>query len=319
MIYLIIITILSILFAIYCFRNKRKYDIEIEKQNKSLRKENQILTQQFEKLEDELDDLTRKEKEVGYQIEDKLSYLTSIEDGIKKTQDNQKELCQEAFNNWWNLLEKNYQEKEAEYNLLTSNLEKSYADAQQKILQDLQLVRAELDKIEATRAAAIEAQRKEKEISEQLSFYCLSVTPNELDDIKRLERVKQDLHNPRILSMLIWQTYWQKPMTKLCNDVLGASAVTGIYKITNQLTGECYIGQSVNVPDRWKQHAKCGCAIDTPAGNKLYKAMIEDGIWNFSWELLEQCSREELDEKEKFYINLYKSYDFGYNSTKGNN
>lgn len=46
--------------------------------------------------------------------------------------------------------------------------------------------------------------------------------------------------------------------------------------------------------------------------------MQEDGIWNFSWELLEKCSREELDEKEKFYINLYKSYDYGYNSNRGN-
>ena len=30
--------------------------------------------------------------------------------------------------------------------------------------------------------------------------------------------------------------------------------------------------------DRWKQHAKCGLGIDTPAANKLYKAMQEDGI-----------------------------------------
>ena len=65
---------------------------------------------------------------------------------------------------------------------------------------------------------------------------------------------------------------------------------------------------------RWKDHAKCGLGIDTPSSNKLYKAMLEDGIWNFSWELIEQCSKEELNEKEKFYINMYKSYDYGYNS-----
>jgi hypothetical protein len=46
--------------------------------------------------------------------------------------------------------------------------------------------------------------------------------------------------------------------------------------------------------------------------------MIEDGIWNFSWELLETCSKEELDKKEKYYIELYDSKNYGYNITQGN-
>lgn len=318
MIYLIIITIVSILFAFYCLFNKRKYDIEIDEKNKLLSNKNQILSDQCRNLENELDSLTHKEQDLRQKIDEKVDYYMIVEDNINKKVRNQKELSEEAFNNWWELLEKKYEEKEREYEILNSNLEKGYADAQQKAMYDLEQVKAELDKMEATRAAAIEAKRKEKEISEKLSFYCLSINPNELDDIKRLERVKIDLHEPRILSMLIWKTYWQKPMTELCNNVLGLTSVTGIYKITNQLSGECYVGQAVSCSDRWKQHAKCGCGIDVPAGNKLYKAMQEDGIWNFSWELLEECLREELDEKEKFYINLYKSYDYGYNSNRGN-
>ena len=46
--------------------------------------------------------------------------------------------------------------------------------------------------------------------------------------------------------------------------------------------------------------------------------MQEEGIWNFSWELLEECPREQLNEKERYYIELYQSESFGYNSTKGN-
>ena len=80
----------------------------------------------------------------------------------------------------------------------------------------------------------------------------------------------------------------------------------------------CYIGQAVDVANRWKQHAKCGLGIDTPIGNKLYASMQKDNIWNFSWELLEECSKDQLDEKEKFYIELYQAYEYGYNSTKGN-
>ena len=118
--------------------------------------------------------------------------------------------------------------------------------------------------------------------------------------------------------MLIWQTSWRTPMTNLCNNVIGNKVKTGIYKITNHKTKECYIGQAVDLASRWNDHAKCGLGIDTPAGNKLYKAMQEYGIWNFSWEVLEVCPRDQLNEKEKYYINLYDSKNFGYNSTSGN-
>lgn len=46
--------------------------------------------------------------------------------------------------------------------------------------------------------------------------------------------------------------------------------------------------------------------------------MLEYGLDSYSWELLEECPREKLDEKEKYYINLYDAYNYGFNSTKGN-
>jgi hypothetical protein len=134
-----------------------------------------------------------------------------------------------------------------------------------------------------------------------------------------LESIKPKLNQPRILSMLIWQTFWRTPMTNLCNNVVGKTTKTGIYKITNQKTKECYIGQAVDIATRWKDHAKCGLGIDTPVGNKLYRSMQEFGIQNFSWEVLEECERKDLDEKEKYYIGLYMSKEYGFNSTKGNN
>ena len=47
--------------------------------------------------------------------------------------------------------------------------------------------------------------------------------------------------------------------------------------------------------------------------------MQKDGIENFTFELLEECSREELNKKETFYINLYQSVSYGYNSQGGVN
>lgn len=71
-----------------------------------------------------------------------------------------------------------------------------------------------------------------------------------------------------------------------------------------------------NIADRWKEHVKCGLGIDTPA-NKLYAAMQKYGVENFTFELLEDCPRAQLNEREKYYIDLYKTQEWGWNQTKG--
>ena len=133
-----------------------------------------------------------------------------------------------------------------------------------------------------------------------------------------LNKIKVSFHQPVVLNKIIWSTYFQKQTTEMCNRILGTTTKCGIYKITNLLTKQCYIGQSVNIQDRFKQHVKCGLGIDASATNKLYKAMQQDGVWNFSFELMEECSRTELNEKEKFWIQMYQSDIYGYNSTSGN-
>ena len=306
----IIITVIAVIVAIYCATNKIKIDNATNEANAEIQSK-------YEKLKTEYQDLKKDSDILVNSISQEKQQLEDIRYAVKTSLENQTEMSQKAYENFWKVLENNYKLKSEEYELLEKQLEDAYASKQLSLLRDVEKCKMELDKIRATRAAAIEAQRKEKEIKEQLAFYCLTPTNSELDDIRKLERIKLDLHNPRILSMLIWSTYFQKPMTALCNNVLGTTTVTGIYKITNQKDNMCYIGQAVDVATRWKQHAKCGLGIDTPASNKLYKAMIQDGIWNFSWELLEQCPRSDLDEKEKFYINLYQSYEYGYNSNTG--
>lgn len=174
------------------------------------------------------------------------------------------------------------------------------------------------DAIQAQMEARVAALQREQKIKENLSDYCLQVSNADLQDIETLEKIKSKLNKPRILCMLIWQTYFQKQLTTLSSKILGNKVVCGIYKITNQLNNQCYIGQSVNIKERFADHVKCGLGIDTPAGNKLYNAMQEDGIWNFSFELLEECPRDKLNQKEREYIAIYDSYNLGYNSTSGN-
>ena len=91
----------------------------------------------------------------------------------------------------------------------------------------------------------------------------------------------------------------------------------GIYRITNQINGEIYIGQSIDIQQRWKQHKQQ--AKGTRSNNKLYQAMREYGIENFLFEIIEQCkfSQQELDERQRYWIGYYNSYENGYNSTRG--
>ena len=89
-----------------------------------------------------------------------------------------------------------------------------------------------------------------------------------------MDKVFYDLTNPQ-KSIYLTEQYYSNTSI---NNILGTAVVCGIYKITNQKTNMCYIGQAADVAKRWKDHAKCGLGIDTPANNKLYKAMQEDGL-----------------------------------------
>ena len=83
----------------------------------------------------------------------------------------------------------------------------------------------------------------------------------------------------------------------------------GIYKITNTINGKVYVGQSVDINRRWRQHKNS--ELDYP----LYKAFKKYGIENFTFEVLEECTITELNERERYYIQLYDSCHFGYNQT----
>lgn len=88
----------------------------------------------------------------------------------------------------------------------------------------------------------------------------------------------------------------------------------GIYKITNTINGNCYIGQSVNIQERWKHHRYPSRGS---SHYPLYLAFDKYGIDKFTFEVIEECRPEELDEKEIFYIEKFDSYNHGYNQTKG--
>ena len=311
---LICITIIAVLVAIYCATTKKKVDTAASNANKKIYEETERLKAEYELYKTTNETILSENNKLTTQIEEGKKHLSTIQNAI----DNQQEMSSNAFKNYCDILEKRYKEVEEEHDIEIEALNTAYSNLQLKLLREADEVRSDLDKIKATRTAAIEAARREKDIESNLTFYCLDISDADKIDIAKLEALKPSLNKPRVLSMLIWQTWFQKPLKVLSANVVGATDATGIYKITNIKTKECYIGQAIHIKDRFIEHAKCGLGIDTPAGNKLYKAIQEFGLWNFSFEVLEECPREQLNEKEKYYIDLYSSYDYGYNSTRGN-
>lgn len=94
--------------------------------------------------------------------------------------------------------------------------------------------------------------------------------------------------------------------------------IIGIYMIKNLSNNKVYVGQSVNINKRWNDHK-------SKLANNKHENLHLQGSYNkygedcFEFSIICECAEKDLNEKEKFYINKYRSYmpEYGYNLTKG--
>lgn len=94
----------------------------------------------------------------------------------------------------------------------------------------------------------------------------------------------------------------------------------GIYKITNSINNKVYIGQSVNIAQRWKAHRTRPYQIHCEQyEHPLYRAIRKYGLDQFTFEVIEECKPEELNEKEIAWIQFYDATNNlkGYNLSSG--
>ena len=92
--------------------------------------------------------------------------------------------------------------------------------------------------------------------------------------------------------------------------------MVGIYKINNKINNKIYIGQTVNIEKRWYKH-KWDLNNNKHTNKHLQRAWNKYGEDNFHFSIIEECDTEELDIKEKDYIQLFDSFKNGYNRTLG--
>jgi len=161
-------------------------------------------------------------------------------------------------------------------------------------------------------SSAIEANKREEEKRIQADFYRVVIPESDLIEIAKLREVEPYLRDKEALNKVIWKVYYEKPTSDMIGRVIGATKKTGIYKITEIATGKCYVGQAIDAASRWRQHIKRGLGAEAPTRNKLYPAMKSIGVENFTFEIIEECSRDELDAKEDFWQEYFHALEFGF-------
>lgn len=308
-IFIICLVVFSLIFLsgiiIYLVYQHNQQCDKINSLQEELKKKQELDASEKQKLQDSILDLATELDDLGNEYAVLANQKKEAETEAKKALD-YKRTAEDAAHFYMETLDNEYAKKESDFDKYILNLQVQKKQAE-----------SDLNKIRASLAAGVEAQLREEEKKKKLDFYKITLSENELNDINLLFNLRSNFRNVTVLNKLIWSEYLQKKVSEMSARIVGKTDKTGIYKITNLKTQQCYIGQSVSIGERFKQHCKCGCGIGAPASNKLYTSMQQDGIWNFTFEILEECPRDQLNEKEKLWIELYQSNIYGMNSTKG--
>lgn len=92
-----------------------------------------------------------------------------------------------------------------------------------------------------------------------------------------------------------------------------AKKIIGVYKITNNVTNDFYIGSSKDVKRRWANH-KCPSALKKHPNNPMYLDMQKYGVEKFDFQILEEVEITHLKEKEQWFIETLKPTYNNYNA-----
>ena len=156
----------------------------------------------------------------------------------------------------------------------------------------------------------------EKEKQERL-FYTIQLPEEYQEDIEfLLTTVAAKVQHPDIISKLVWTEY-VKPNLEDTFKRIEIKPEPGIYKLTSLENGKCYVGKSTDVKKRIADHFKSVVGIKSIADQAVHHAILKEGFWNLQIEIIIYCDKEQLSELEKYYIEFFKSQEFGYNKNAG--
>ncbi len=274
---------------------------------------------------DELLALLQKHREEKQNLDVELVRLQEQNNGILRSiQENQDTLKHQEEN--FNSFAASYEARKAQEKQRYDNaLAAMKADFEvKKILQssayeeDIQKLTNEWENERSRYMAAIQVVQSVITEDEDAAQRHIHISESDKDDISYLmNTVVGHLSHPDVLYKLIWTEFVQRPTNEMLNYVLPQKDCAGIYKITNDRNKKAYIGRSTSVRKRLTDHIKSAVGISTIADQRIHQVMREEGLWNFTFELIEECDKEQLNEREKFYISTLQTEQLGYNQKAG--
>lgn len=302
-------------------RPKQILDQETLQKNEELKKEHSKLVAAIASAETETGALEKRKASLNKDIQDISAQASATADAIYKKS---YELMQEKMSQSAEIAMFKYQEAEKEYK---KEYLSTLAETSQKFSDEITQYQLKINEYENIASdlknkidAAIEADKRKTLEENKKKYYELAISDEDKEDIALLKNVAKKLNkDPEPINKVIWEVYYKKPTM----DLLGRLTPTGtthigIYKITNLKTNQCYIGQSVDLRNRLRDHIKAGLGISS-SNNRFYTEMRNEGPEAFMYEILERCDRSQLNDKERFWINFYSSTNWGYNTTRGVN
>ena len=322
--YCLFITVFIILGLNIIYRRKynKRIQYEIEKETEKYIERNKQKLEFLAKRE--IEHLLKTRDDVEIDLKKKIDYLHSVQDSYAKLnlqieeqqrliavyESDQKARIDQRMEVYTKERKKEAQ-KQCEEFMAQLNAQAA------KMTEQIQVLSNEIEDYTAKQAAINEAILRQRAIDEQQDFYRICLAPETANDVSVLNIARQNLKKPEIIDKIIYDNYIAKPVLEMIKRVLQNTTCSGIYKITCLKTGEIYIGKSTDIKSRWQQHCKSAFNCGTIAHSLLHTKMKQHGIEQFTFEVVEQVPKDQLSEREKFYINFYQTKETGLNERNG--
>lgn len=276
--------------------------------------EQQKLTDMYNSLDSAKTSLADARDEYNRLVNEKMTELDSLMDEQRKRR---QESLEETFNEKKSILE-------SELEKTLRECDKQAEDAKKWMAEQIEEAQAQVKEYQLA-----EEQQRERflslrkpllqyEMDKQAKlFYTIQLPEEYREDIEfLLTTVAAKVQHPDIISKLVWAEY-VKPNLDDTFKRIEIKAEPGIYKLTNLDSGKAYIGKSTDIKKRIADHFKSAIGLSTISDQAVHHEIRKTGFWNWTIEVIIYCDKDKLSELEKYYIDFFKTQEFGFNKRAG--